>query len=353
MISELYIKNFKGISECHVKGLSAINIFIGKNDSCKSTIIEAASTTLKEGVEHALGKVISRRSNLSVGGRELVYGYDKTQEILSTVGFGSAFIQMSVKYDLNSDLMESKVTTLRDGLTAQSPEITNSYYGSNFQYRGQSGSGQLIDVFPDSQQRHVESYMRKSKFIDSSSRNDLKSIENLLGKVKLEGKDEDFGKFLFEIFGSGRKWEFMPHPDFPNEYKVTLIEGQNRVFLNGIGDGVRFGMLIIANSVLSYDTALFIEEIENNQHPESLKKLIPFLIDMSKKNNLQLFITTHNPMVWSCFEKTFETEDEKNTLLRVYHVKRDSKTGHVDCILQTKKDADGFFSNVHKDLYGA
>lgn len=284
MITGLYIENFKGISKCRVEKLSTLNIFIGKNDSCKSTILEAAYTTLREGIEQALSKVISRRSNLAVGGRELWYGYDTKQQIVSNVEFGNGVISMSARYDLKTNQISSRlVATVFTGTSAPTAEINSVYYGTDFSFRGSSMAGDLSEVFPKYEQESVKSYMRESKFIDSSSRNDLRVIEDLLGKIKFVAKDEDFGKFLFEIFGSGLEWEFMPHPDFPNQYRVMLIEGQRRIFLNGLGDGVRFGMLIIANSMLSNDTALFIEEIENNQHPESLKKLIPFLIDMSRK----------------------------------------------------------------------
>jgi hypothetical protein len=355
MITELFIQNFKGISECRLRNLGQINIFIGKNDSCKSSILEAASTTFGEshfGFSSGLGNVISRRSNLPVGGREIFYGYDTTQQIKCNVLLNGRIVSMTASYDSNNNQISATLAIRGlDGKSSESSVVYSSNYGTDFSFRGGSG-GNLIEVFPKEEQKSASSYLRNFRFIDSSSRNDLRLIEDLLGKIKFIGKDVDFGKFLFEIFGSGLKWEFLPHPDFPNQYRVTLIENQKRIFLNGLGDGVRFGMLIIANSMLSNDTVLFIEEIECNQHPESLKKLIPFLIEISKKNKLQLFITTHNPMVWSCFEKGFATEAEKDSVLRVFHVKRDSLTGYVNCILQTKKDADKFFSDVDKDLYG-
>lgn len=354
MITELHIENFKGIRLCHVEKLGMINLLIGKNDSCKSTILEAAYTTLKETAEPSLNRVISRRSNLPVGGRELWYSYDTRRRILSSIKLESGIISMSATYDTRTNQITNRlvVSTIVKGKLSTSGEATSVYYGIDFSFRGMSGKD-LLAVFSKQEREKVDSYIKHSKLIDSSSRNDLRLIEDLLGKVKFQVRDKEFGKFLFEIFGSGLKWEFIPHPDFPNQFRVTLHEGRKRVFLNGLGDGIRFGMLIIANSILSNDTSLFIEEIENNQHPESLKKLIPFLIDISKKNRLQVFITTHNPMVWSCFEKGFESATEKQKVLRVYHVKRDNKTGLVDCILQTPKDVDQFFSNIHKDLYGS
>jgi AAA15 family ATPase/GTPase len=173
-----------------------------------------------------------------------------------------------------------------------------------------------------------------------------------MGELKLEGKDNEFGKYLFETYGSGLEWEFLPHPDETTQYRVGFKEGKKRLFLNGIGDGIRFGMFMIASCLLAKNTTLFIEEIENNQHPESLKKLIPFLVSLSKKNKLQVFITTHNPIVWNLFEKEFPTDAERKVNFQCYHVLRDRGSGVVKCDPKTKQEENEFWSKVYKDLYG-
>jgi hypothetical protein len=61
----------------------------------------------------------------------------------------------------------------------------------------------------------------------------------------------DFGKFLSELFQTDPNWEFMPHPDFPTEYRVALTKGGSRVFLNGFGDGIRFCIVLVATCMLS------------------------------------------------------------------------------------------------------
>jgi hypothetical protein len=61
----------------------------------------------------------------------------------------------------------------------------------------------------------------------------------------------NFGKFLSELFQTDPNWEFMPHPDFPTEYRVALTKGGSRVFLNGFGDGIRFCIVLVATCMLS------------------------------------------------------------------------------------------------------
>lgn len=115
---------------------------------------------------------------------------------------------------------------------------------------------------------------------------------------------------------------------------------------------VVLAFLEIVSSVVAGHTAMFIEEIENNQHPESLKKLIPFLIRLSKENNLQVFLTTHNAFVWNLLEAEFSTPTERKSNFQCYHVVRDRNTGTVDCTPQTKEAENQFWSSVYKNLYG-
>jgi hypothetical protein len=44
----------------------------------------------------------------------------------------------------------------------------------------------------------------------------------------------DFGKFLSELFQTDPNWEFMPHPDFPTEYRVALTKGVAACFSMGL-----------------------------------------------------------------------------------------------------------------------
>ena len=58
MIKRLEIENFRGISKGKIEGFSQLNIFIGKNNSGKSTILEALAIVLNyEMLQH----IVKRR----------------------------------------------------------------------------------------------------------------------------------------------------------------------------------------------------------------------------------------------------------------------------------------------------
>jgi predicted ATPase len=352
MIREVSIENFKGVRHSEIKDLGKVNLFIGKNSCGKSTIMEAIYFTGKEFIGANLPLCIIRRADReSYSARELWYGYDMmSSEVQVRMKFGEDdWVRLRIQY-----IEQEKM--LRDFLYSGSPQtgqedIGRDYYPANFSHCG----GHRPDLHTN-HNTEIRRFFDRSVFIDPTVKTDVKQIEgNYLNILKLsEADSSDLAKRTAEIYDTKPSWEFLPHPDFPpdNPSRFAILEGNRRMFFDNFGDGLHYGLAVLAVAKTRTNTALFIEEIESHQHPEAIGKLISNLVEIARMNNLQLFITTHSRIVWSFFEKAFETEDARQRFLRVYRVVRDGETGHVECIPQTKQNADEFWSAVDKDLYG-
>lgn len=353
MIREVSIENFKGIRHCEIKDLGKVNLFIGKNSCGKSAIMEAIYFTGKEFIGPNLPQCIMRRANRgNYSARELWYGYDmKSSEVQVTMKFvGDDSVGLRIRF-----IEQEKI--LRDFLSSGSlpnrqEDIGCDYYPASFSHRGEHR--------PDLHTNHnteIRRFFDRSVFIDPTAKTDVRQIEgNYLNILKLsEADSSDLAKRTAEIYDTKPSWEFLPHPDFPpdNPSRFAILEGKRRLFFDNFGDGLHYGLAMMAIAKTRENTALFIEEIESHQHPEAIGKLISNLLEIAGMNNLQLFITTHNRIVWNFFEKEFETEDARQKLLRVYRVVRNGETGVVECIPQTKENADEFWSAVDKELYGS
>jgi AAA15 family ATPase/GTPase len=94
------------------------------------------------------------------------------------------------------------------------------------------------------------------------------------------------------------------------------------------------------------NTALFIEEIESHQHPEAIKNLISNLLDIARMNNLQLFITTHNPYVHRYLYYHYKSPEERKKEFRCFHVIRDKDSGEVEAKIE-----EGIL-NIYEDIFG-
>jgi len=354
MIREVSIQNFKGIRHCEIKDLGKVNLFIGKNSCGKSAIMEAIYFTGKEFIGPYLPQCIMRRASRgNWSARELWYGYDMMS---SEVKVGMKFVEddlagMRIQFveqnrGIREFLHSGSLGTMKD------ESIVRDYHPANFSHAGEHRTPNLVT----SHNTEIKRYFDRSVLIDPTIKTDVRQIEgNYLNVLKLlEADSSDLAKRTAEIYDTKPSWEFLPHPDFPpdNPSRFAILEGKRRLFFDNFGDGLHYGLAVLAVAKTRTNTALFIEEIESHQHPEAIGKLISNLVEIAGMNNLQLFITTHSRIVWSFFEKEFETEDARQKLLRVYRVVRNGETGVVECIPQTEENADEFWSAVDKELYG-
>ena len=334
MMTEATISNYKGIKNCQVKDLRRVNLFIGKNDSGKSSILEAIFHTCRECVEPNLPVIMSRRTDVFTGGRELWYRYDTKSEINIGLRFPDGIIGLTAR--MVGDQIKTKLKVARiiaGGTTKKVAEVDGSIYN-----RRTLGIARhlpnLVDTLKNyipSKQEELATYIRDVVFIDCRSKLNLSHVESKLGEIKLAGKDEEFGSILQNIYGKGREWEFLPHPDSPKEKRIAAKESGKRVFLSDFGDGFRYGLAICAIAMTVEGTAIFIEEIESHQHSGSLRQLIPNLIEISRKNNLQLFVSTQNYNAWSSFFHVAYKGDVKRRRKEFnnFIVERDVASGKV------------------------
>jgi len=81
-----------------------------------------------------------------------------------------------------------------------------------------------------------------------------------------------------------------------------MYEGGRPVYVDNLGDGVKYGFVAITLASNRHDSTLLMEEIETHQHPYSLRMLIKFLVEIAKENRLQLFVSTQSPDVLRYFK---------------------------------------------------
>ena len=82
--------------------------------------------------------------------------------------------------------------------------------------------------------------------------------------------------------------------DFGGHNWIAAGLPEHGIAVEWLGDGLRYALNILALGMLLDGTILMVEELETHQHPESLKRLTQTLFELAKRQNLQLFLTTHS-----------------------------------------------------------
>lgn len=104
-------------------------------------------------------------------------------------------------------------------------------------------------------------------------------------------------------------------PYFGAEKRLVFQYAEGQIMADDVGDGHRFGNMLVTLAGMLTNTVLLVEEIETHQHPAVLEAICNQLVDISKENNLQLIISTHSPDVYRILSKT--------KTVQFYHVRKD------------------------------
>jgi len=333
MLNKITIQNFKGIETCEVKDLRRINLFIGKNDSGKSTILEAAYYLFREMSSPQLQGIMSRRTNVSSVGSELWFKYKTNYPIVISVLADGLRLAWEIRWDKETDTVFSIITS-QTGRKKQAKKVVLR----STQYRGISFSSSVVTgdivsslLMREKPKRKFLQYASNMSLIDCTLKSRTTDIERILGELKIGGKDVRFGKILNDAYGKGKEWEFIPQPENPNEKRLAIREAGRLTYLSDFGDGLRCCVGILGTAMSTENTAIFIEEIESHQHTGSLNRLIRHLVEIARENNLQIFLSTHSDDVWNSFARGVYKDDiERETKeFRCFVTERDSESGKV------------------------
>jgi len=333
MLAKLSIQNFKGIKTCDVDDLRRINLFIGKNDSGKSTILEAAYYLFQELYSPPkLSEIMRRRTDVFTGGSELWFNYETDSPIVISATFDSVRLdwrivakQIGAQSVLSSSLFGGRTQITLLGET--------QYRGSDFTLTLSAGGRQIDNIREsDGFKKELLGYASNMSLIDCTLKLKTREIEGILAQFKrkpaLEAK---FGGILNDVYGKGNEWEFIPQLENTDERRLTIREGGQSKYFSGFGDGLRCCVGIVGNAMSVKNTALFIEEIESHQHSGSLSKLVKHLVEVVRENDLQVFLSTHSKGVWESLHHGVYLEDidKEKEEFRCFLVERETKTGKV------------------------
>lgn len=291
MFDKVKIERFRGIKYASIEGFKQINLFFGKNNCGKSSLLE--SLFLVSGLSNPLLPV---HVNLMRG-----YGRTRLDDLkLDFYNLDSSSpihirMENQESRDLEISLFEQhqNSVSLNAGGTSILSNVEEGEYGLKFDARinDKHFESQLsfdlaksADATRTTPAQYVELLRCRylsPKYDFSASIQGLKSI--------LQNKDEHFiieGLRLIEP----RVRDFI----FTDNEMFVDIGLQRRIPVNMMGDGARKIVSLLTAIYDCKDGALLVDEISNGFHFSVMGSLWNVLINAAVKNGTQLFITTHD-----------------------------------------------------------
>jgi len=282
MFSNLEIANFKGFQNIKFDDFKKFNLFIGKNDVGKSTVLESIYA-MKASLHSQPNefKWVLRSHNRQQHGRELWYNHQTTDNPTIKATFDGVECTLTFQSDFSFTNVKVIMELNEKGTCSFN---TDSFFSN---ISGQNNIN-LLDTLESS----FKSGFSEMIFIHELF---LKNSSIWEGYVQTGGSNTDEYDPSIQALKSSSYTQ--------GGSRLALRKNNHDLFIDGFGDGHKSGLALLNVADSLENTVILVEEIETHQHPSSLRDIITKFIEKCQTNNNQAFITTHSPEVLQLFEK--------------------------------------------------
>lgn len=290
-LESLSIKNFRGIREGQIDGLADVNVLVGRNNSGKTTVVEAITRAATSGGlrQDLFGRQVDHLWQQAGDARSLLfYRQDKSKEIRI-------------------------VAIVRDdGTPAKADELTYHVKGSLM--LGAAGAQQPVPASGLDQQMKQAFCGGITVFRPPDAFN--AAVEQRFWPELLSNRrDRVLAKTLNEVFGlDAESFQLLPNG------QLIILFHDYGLPLDLQGDGTRAAMRTLMTLSMLKGTLFMIEEPECHQHPGSLERFAGALCRLAKSQSVQALISTHSA---ECVRSFMQAANGAESSAAVFHLSLD------------------------------
>lgn len=287
MIESIDIKNFRGIHNCKIEKLSQVNLFFGKNNCGKSSLLEALFLVCGQSNPLLPASINTIRTYNRISEQDIRYFFykmDTSKEIeISTSGslerhLAISAFQKAVNVDVNN---------ISTGLPHQ--------YGLKMRFKTNEGEYHSEVQYDTHDPNQIEQklqmdsrYTEKLKCMYLSPRYDSNASMEGLQNIYLN-KDEIFLAEALKLLEPAAK-----DPVFIENVMLVDVGLPQRIPINLMGDGIRKIVSFLTSIYACRGGVVLLDELSNGFHHSVMKPMWDIVIRAAVKNDVQVFATTHD-----------------------------------------------------------
>lgn len=327
----LEVENFRGIRHLKIEDLNFINVFVGKNNSGKSSILEAIF--LLTGISNPeLILRIDRFRNLLHNEEDdfrfafYNLNYQNIPIIISDLHPEDSSRQLTIR-PINTNVKGGDITQV----TFPREQMKSSDSASSLNYNATNGLSFEGEIKRRHSQKKVlrpsismhKGFNNETSFTITPTKDYKESIVGVF--LNNETFFTETHKRIENLIIKKRKEFIIENLKRIDESITDIVVGSNNVIYfdigadrlipsNLLGDGINKIVSIIATLSELKNGILLVDEIDNGLHFATLEILWNIIYILCIENNNQLFITTHNYDVLKYIVKYIEklkSENEK------------------------------------------
>ena len=270
MLNSLHIKNFRCFEDLTIPSLGRVNLIVGKNNSGKSTLLEAIAVFAQHGKVPALQSILTSRNEF-FGKTSFLENIFFNREITNTP-LTIEDTKNKMEINLNSDL--------------------------------------LIKDWNNNKENLPFSIVKTQ--IDSES-----ILADNWDIIYLNSEEKIINYALQILNPNITNIVFVQSPEVKGERIAVLkLEGQAKATpLKAMGEGMSRILQIFINALKARNGYLMVDEFENGLHYSIQEEVWTALFKLAKDFDIQVFATTHSEDAVKAFCKVALASEEEGRLI--------------------------------------
>lgn len=288
-IKNINIKNYRGIQELNITELKSVNILVGDNNAGKTSLLEAIQI-FSNPTMYTLSKISSQRDNYKTEIRMNIL--DSLYYLFNIKESDSPFFNINGTIKNKNRDVQIKVTKEKIYHLAENKNIIgNQEEIDNYTYE--------ISINNKIEKLVLNKYSNFSFKVTSPDFkvHFIQTIDHIINDIFVEllkSKDiKDKAVTLLQEFDK----DIMDIRYIPNENNyIPVLELSNGEYLPVAlyGDGLKKALTMLNAIIKAENGVLLVDEYETALHTSIMQKVFKFMVEVAKKENVQLFLTTHS-----------------------------------------------------------
>ena len=330
-IKNIEISSFRGIDHLKVDDFSRVNVFLGQNNSGKTTVLEAIAMLMSMSnpdIPQAINAVRARKSFSNFIAVQYFFSnldVSTLPEVKAELSDGSSrHLALSLSYVFDELAEPQKEPQQQMGAVKyvntleMNFDVTNGASNQSYQsWLRVNSQGLVVNrKVADGYLESKRAWLTPSDLMTNNLANDLAEL------FKRNRKDTILA--LLKLFDTRINGIEILTDDIYIGY-----EGMSQMLsVSMMGDGLRRYLSIVASAANPLIDILLIDEIDNGLHYSVYKNLWRALFALAEASNKQLFVTTHSKETLYYLNEELQNAPEYKTGMRLYTLEKTLKKGH-------------------------
>ncbi len=324
------IKNFRGIDHLKIDDFARVNVFLGQNNSGKSTVLEAITLALgmsNPDMPQAINAVRARKPfGNFIDIKYFFHNLDTSippEIILKQADGTSRRLKLALTYVFD-ELAEPKneplqqtgavkyVNTLEMDFDISSGTSTQNYKS----WLRVNPQGLVVNrKTADGYIEQLRGWLISADLMSNNLVNDLTEL--------FKRNQKDVVLTLLKLFDSR-----INGIEILNDDVYIGFDGVSEMLPSRMtADGLRRYLNIVACAANSMTTIVLLDEIDNGLHYSAYKKLWEAIFALATATNKQIFVTTHSKETLYQLNEMLEEKPDFQKELRLYTIEKTLKKG--------------------------